>query len=441
MGFHFIKQVKIIVCGITSLFMIIGIFQLNTIRVKAVGNVTEIFDDVQEGAWYADSVQFVYDSGLMVGMGNRFGINEPLKREQFVQVLYAVAWKPSVGYVGDPFWDLNRAPYAKEAIYWAYKNRVARGNANGEFGVGQPIQRQAVAVMLYKFTVLMGGDTNYNNDVLNGYTDSSKISNWAVESMKWAVTNGIISGKDNNTLDPLGQTTRAECAVMIKNFIAHNSKEIQKGDIVKMGKWEQDLTVKGKEDNEWLVINVEEDRILVISKYNLMTEKHFYVDELSYPKISAEEVTWETSALRKDLNEDFYNYEAGFTDYEKRIIPTVTIVNKDNHETGRSGGNNTQDKIFCLSVEEYEQYISGLDPDLICPPGTQAQMHQGYHYRYWWLRSPGILNSAWYVAYAVSPSGLFYGCNPNIDHGVPNARPAMYILKGKDDYYMWNRIY
>ncbi|MCR5848962.1 MAG: DUF6273 domain-containing protein [Lachnospiraceae bacterium] len=229
---------------------------------------------------------------------------------------------------------------------------------------------------------------------------------------------------------------------MIKKFIAHNSKDIQRGDIVKMGKWEQDLTVRGNEDIEWIVINVEEDRILVISKYNLKTEMMFHNEkELTYPMVPATEVTWETCTLRKYLNERFYKSEAGFLEYEKSIIPTSTIVNKDNPETGRSGGNNTQDKIFCLSVEEFENYVSDLDPDLIYPPATQAQIQQGYYHSCWWLRTPGKLNDDWDIAYAVGKNGLFYGWNANIDHSVPHARPAMYITKGKDDYYMCNRIY
>jgi hypothetical protein len=54
---------------------------------------------------------------------------------------------------------------------------------------------------------------------LNKFGDNAKISGYAVDAMKWAVGNGIITGKDGNLIDPQGVATRAEVAVMLQRFI------------------------------------------------------------------------------------------------------------------------------------------------------------------------------------------------------------------------------
>ena len=51
------------------------------------------------------------------------------------------------------------------------------------------------------------------------FSDADSASAWSVDALKWAVGSGLISGKDNNMLDPQGTATRAEVAQIIANFI------------------------------------------------------------------------------------------------------------------------------------------------------------------------------------------------------------------------------
>ena len=50
------------------------------------------------------------------------------------------------------------------------------------------------------------------------FRDADKVSDWALDAMRWAVKNGVVSGKGNQTLDPTGYATRAEVAQMLYNF-------------------------------------------------------------------------------------------------------------------------------------------------------------------------------------------------------------------------------
>ena len=107
------------------------------------------------------------------------------------------------------------------------------------------------------------------------------------------------------------------------------------------GNYEQDGdSGNGAEPIEWEVISDEGDRMLVISRYILDCKSYNDTDKA---------VTWETSSLRKWLNSSFLN--AAFTGGEQGAIETVTLANPDNEKHGTDGGNDTEDRIFCLSMD------------------------------------------------------------------------------------------
>lgn len=225
----------------------------------------------------------------------------------------------------------------------------------------------------------------------------------------------------------------------------------QVGDVIKIGKFEQDdNTENGKEDIEWIVLDVQGRRALVISKYGLVN--------IPYNETETE-VTWETCTLRKWLNNDFFN--STFTDAEKKTIPTVTLENKNNPRHNTPGGNDTRDKIFCLSVEEMEKYYGkynwyngeemfGYNQNLIHSP-TKYAISSGASNRYitgedyekylrekdystdvigktgcwWWLRTPGrdSVNACVVDHFGCAGADM----ERWVDQTKFTVRPAMYI--------------
>ena len=124
------------------------------------------------------------------------------------------------------------------------------------------------------------------------------------------------------------------------------------GDYIKFGKYEQDNnTSNGKEDIEWLVLDLADNRILVISKYVL--------DEQPYHTSENEYVDWETCSIRAWLNNEFYN--SAFSDKEKAQIPEMTIHSDTNpkydHYYFYDPSYITNDKVFFLSKTEVEKYF------------------------------------------------------------------------------------
>ena len=133
------EKTKRFVCSFLSVIMIIALLPATAMTAKAEGKVSEIFEDVKEDGWYVEAVQYVYDNGIMVGTGSTFGVNNPLKREQFAATLYSMAGKPAIAADAEnPFSDVSNTPgYPRDGILWAVQTGVAKGNADGTFGVGK----------------------------------------------------------------------------------------------------------------------------------------------------------------------------------------------------------------------------------------------------------------------------------------------------------------
>ena len=203
-------------------------------------------------------------------------------------------------------------------------------------------------------------------------------------------------------------------------------KIISTGNIVSFGSYEQDNNISnGPEDIEWIVLTRDGDRALLISKHALYCIKDV-----------KEEYPWETSDLRVWLNKIFLNDAFNVT--EQLCIPTVKITMEKNTEYhfsiyGHSDpelGNNTYDKIFCLSISEVKQYFI-FNPDAECKPTAYA-IAQGCSTNedngncIWWLRTYGSYH----------PKAATVKYNGGIDYGGHNnytgigIRPALWVELG-----------
>ena len=165
-------------------------------------------------------------------------------------------------------------------------------------------------------------------------------------------------------------------------YIVEKLKVAKAGDYVFFGEYEQDNnTANGKEDIEWLVLEVKDGKALVISKYALDCKQY---------NTSYMDVTWETCTLRKWLNNDFIN--AAFSAEEKAMIPTVTVSADKNPAFSTNPGNVTQDQLFLLSITEANKYFSS-DSARRCKPTDYAVANGAWESDngncWWWLRSPG----------------------------------------------------
>ena len=181
-------------------------------------------------------------------------------------------------------------------------------------------------------------------------------------------TNVSDSQKPVQTMQSSAQTAQRPSQDVLMNALV--------GGYISFGTYEQDGNLSnGAEDIEWLVLDIQDGKALVISKYVLGARTY---------NGSTENVTWETCSLRGWLNNDFLN--GAFTNGEKSLIFETDVSADKNPNYVTLPGNPTRDKIFLLSITEAERYFSSdSNRTADCTQRAIAQGCTGT----WWLRSPG----------------------------------------------------
>ena len=178
------------------------------------------FTDVPEGAWYEDAAAYVYKHGLMAGTSaTTFAPDVTTSRAMIATILWRMAGSPVVNYAMN-YTDVAQGQWCSEAIRWATSEGVVTGYGNGLFGTNDPITREQLATMLWRYAQTEGYDVSIGEDTnILSYTDVASLSEYAIPAMQWAVGAGIINGTgDGSTLTPQGQATRAQAAVMLQRF-------------------------------------------------------------------------------------------------------------------------------------------------------------------------------------------------------------------------------
>lgn len=194
-------------------------------------DVTEVFGDISDNAWYVKEVQYVYDKKLMQGSNGLFKPTNHITRAQFVTTLYRLAGEPEVSdkRACIELADVREGEYYTDAICWAYNNEITTGK-NGIFDVNGNLTRQQMATFFFRFAEVCGYDTSARGDY-SIMLNAAQVSEYAKDAMSWTVGTGLISGSKktdaNGTtvydLNPTGNTTRAQLAAILQRFCLANN--------------------------------------------------------------------------------------------------------------------------------------------------------------------------------------------------------------------------
>ncbi|MGN0776809.1 MAG: DUF6273 domain-containing protein [Candidatus Ventricola sp.] len=195
-----------------------------------------------------------------------------------------------------------------------------------------------------------------------------------------------------------------------------NTAPVEVGGSIVLGQYEQDNDLSnGAEPIEWLVLSVEGDEALLVSRYAL--------DARAYNEQGGI-ASWVKSSLRTWLNSDFY--DTAFTDDEKACIVTKELTNRKEA--------NTADPVFLLSTDEAKRLFSSHANRQATPTAYAAAQGAYISTKYtgnvqWWLRT-NSWESKYRAAY-VAASGGVMTCGGNtfgkIDNPKLVVRPAIYV--------------
>ena len=171
------------------------------------------FSDVDADDWFAESAVYVRDNGVMNGTSDTtFNPNGTTSRGQIAAILYRAAGSPAVSGAAD-FPDVAAGAYYADAASWAAANGIVTGYSDGTFGPGDPITRQQLAAILWRYAGSPAAESGTD------YADESAIASYAVTAVDWARDTGVITGRDGNVFDPNGRATRAQAAVILHRYL------------------------------------------------------------------------------------------------------------------------------------------------------------------------------------------------------------------------------
>ena len=167
------------------------------VRLKIIDNAKS-FNDMADH-WAKDAVEFASSRELFNGVGNdAFGPDRSMTRGMVSTVLARLAGADTAG--GETW-------YAKGTV-WAVENGISDGTAPE-----QPVTREQLAAMLYRYA----GSPAASGEL--GFDDTTVISIWAYDAVRWCVDNGILNGVGGNRMAPQDLARRGQVAAVLMRFL------------------------------------------------------------------------------------------------------------------------------------------------------------------------------------------------------------------------------
>ncbi|MDY3928035.1 MAG: S-layer homology domain-containing protein [Clostridia bacterium] len=172
------------------------------------------FSDVNENYWAYDEIYHLKKLGIISGVDEeRFDPESSVTREQFIK-MFLEAFKydmvPGKLSYNDTVDDAWYSIYLSTAL----KNGLINGISESEFGIGIPITRQDICVIIMR---AMKGEPEEGEEA--SFTDFEDISEYAKDAVTYLSNYGVINGFDDGKFMPKNNCTRAQAAKIICTLI------------------------------------------------------------------------------------------------------------------------------------------------------------------------------------------------------------------------------
>lgn len=184
------------------------------------------FPDVDNNKnWAEEYIETLASKYIIKGKDNgNYAPNEQMNRAQFTVLLVRALGLPTEEYdnrfpdvKGDEWFNANGELMA------AVKYGIIKGRDNGNFDPNAKITRSQAAVMIgraMKLDFLNYDESKLDdNKKVTDFKDASTIGAWAKEDIEAVYQAGIMTGKDDNSFDPNGNTKRDQMAKILGEFL------------------------------------------------------------------------------------------------------------------------------------------------------------------------------------------------------------------------------
>ena len=167
------------------------------------------FTDVPAGAYYEAAANWCREQGIF--SGTLFSPNTAMTRATVANALYRAKGSPAVTPTAFP--DIPAGSEYANAVSWTSANGVMSGYADGHFGGTDPVTRQQMAAVLWRYAGSPSAGAGED------FADEASIAAYARTAVDWARANGVINGKEGNRFDPAGTLTRAQTAAILYRYL------------------------------------------------------------------------------------------------------------------------------------------------------------------------------------------------------------------------------
>lgn len=182
----------------------------------------ETFNDLKNVPWAHEAIEYLAENDVINGDGNgNFLPDNNITREEFVKMI-VLAFNIAESADSISFNDVPEDDYFRPFISAAVSQNIVKGKPESDFGIGDIITRQDMAVIVYR-TMALGGKSMDCGEYTE-FGDSEYISDYAKDSVYYLVSKGILNGTGENMFSPLGAATRAQAAKMIYGALMMGGK-------------------------------------------------------------------------------------------------------------------------------------------------------------------------------------------------------------------------
>lgn len=186
-----------------------------SVNVTATFKAVNPYNDVDTDDWFYDDVLLVTAKELMEGTGNsKFSPDISADRAMIVTILWRQEGCPVVDSPVD-FDDVADGLWYSEAIDWASSNGIVNGYGDGNYGPTNQITREQIMAILNRYAVYK----NWTDDIALPMIPQYNCSTWAENNVIWADMSGLLNGLGVDITDMTAKASRAELAAYLSRFV------------------------------------------------------------------------------------------------------------------------------------------------------------------------------------------------------------------------------
>lgn len=308
-----------------------GVFADTAINEQTVNNP---FTDVQRGKWYVKAVLFCKENGYLAGTSeSTFSPRATVTRAMAVTALWQLAGARTID-LECVFADVPEDAWFYKAVIWAKETGITSGTSEKTFSPNEPVTREQLVLMFMKYAEKVDRWNISIKADIEAYRDADKISKWAKSALGWAVSTGVIAGNGNGTLNPKGNTTRAELAQILYKFMNQsNHLTYTKGLLEKYNLWTL------LEADSALVNNPDHKMIYMLTLSVLNKDASWNLKSIPPMKVYARvfgKGTWVDVELERISSSTMYLRDFNLEkvmEYPGRIKAEITFVIDGEYET------------------------------------------------------------------------------------------------------------